>query len=175
GTYYIGVTGPGTDTNTLSYKISSRLIGSGQPIQVSPLAFNGGSVTLSNLVPREPAYFSVNVPTNTESWRVKLAATVGESLFCIQKDTPPNVGAGANSPYALNGGAKVSKLADESYLMLPISGQTNVPSGTYYLGVVSEGMNPSGNHIGTNVSVATLQSVGTLPILDLGTLGGSDI
>jgi hypothetical protein len=176
GTYYIGVTGPGTVTNALSYSISSRLIGSGQPIQISPLAFNGGSVTLSNLVPREPSYFSVNVPTNTESWRVNLAATVGESLFCIQKDTPPNVGAGAyNSPYAISGGAKVTKLGDESYLMLPTSGETNIPSGTYYLGVVSEGMNPSGNHIGTNVSVATLQSVATLPVLDLGTLGGSDI
>src|SRR5882757_10234019 len=93
GTYYIGVTGPGTVTNALSYSISSRPIGSGQPIQVSPLAFNGGSVTLSNLVPREPAYFSVNVPTNTESWWVKLTVMVGESLFCIQKDTPLNVGA----------------------------------------------------------------------------------
>src|SRR6185369_9433902 len=125
GTYYIGVTGPGTDTNTLSYKISSRLIGSGQPIQVSPLAFNGGSVTLSNLIPREPAYFSVTVPTNTESWRVKLAATVGESLFCIQKDTPPNVGASSGySPYIIAAGAKVTKLGDDSYLMLPPSGQT---------------------------------------------------
>src|SRR6185436_6773813 len=121
---------------------------------------------LSNLIPREPVYFSVNVPTNMESWRVKLAATVGESLFCIQKDTPPNVGAGAGtSPYTISGGAKVTKLADESYLMLPVSGQTNIPSGTYYLGVVSEGMNPSVNRIGTNVSAATLQSVGTLPIL----------
>src|SRR5881394_2616870 len=36
-------------------------------------------------------------------------------------------------------------------------------------------MNPSGNHIGTNVSVATLQTVGALPVLDLGALGGSDI
>jgi hypothetical protein len=176
GTYYIGVMGTGTVTNALSYSISSRLIGSGQPIQLSPLAFNGGSVTVSNLIPREPAYFSVDVPTNTQSWRVKLAATVGESLFCIQKDTLPNVGAtGGNSPYTISGGAKVSKLADESYLMLPVSGQTNIPSGTYYLAAVSEGMNPGGNHIGTNVSVATLQSVGTLPVLDLGTLGGGDI
>ena len=176
GTYYIGVMGSPTVTNALSYSISSRLIGTGQPIQVSPFAFNGGSVTLSNLIPREPAYFSVTVPTNTESWRVKLAATVGESLFCIQKDTPPNIGAsGGNSPYGIFGGAKLTKLGDESYLMLPNSGQTNISSGIYYLGAISEGMNPSGNHIGTNVSAATLQSVGTLPILDLGTLGGSDI
>src|SRR5204863_8580198 len=96
-------------TNSLSYSISSRLIGSGQPIQVSPLALNGGSITLSNLVPREPAYFSVNVPAGMESWRVKLAATTGESLFCIQKDTPPNVGAGSSSsPYTISGGAKVT-------------------------------------------------------------------
>src|SRR5690606_31712020 len=112
------------------------------------------------------------VPTNTSSVRLKLSADVGESLLIVQRDIVPNVGASGNTPSS--GGAKISKAGDETYFILPTSG-TNVAAGTYYIGVVSEGVGPTSTRIGTNSSSATLTSLGALPVQDIGLLGGSDI
>ena len=173
GTYYIGVMGPNGATIPLSYSLSSRFIGTNEAIVPTALPFNGGTAIISNLSPREVSYFSLNVPTNTGSVRLKLAADVGESLLIVQRDFVPNVGASGNSP--TSGGAKISKLGDELYYLLPSSGQSNVTAGTYFIGVVSEGMNPTSNRIGTNSSSATLTSLGELPVTDIGSLAGTDL
>jgi hypothetical protein len=174
GTYYVGIIGPSGATTPLSYALSSRFIGAGQQIVPAPLTLNGGSIGISNLVPREVAYFSLDVPTNTSSVRLKLSADAGESRLIVQRDIIPNIGASGSTP--TSGGAKMAKDGDETYFILPTSGQSNVAAGTYYIGVVSEGMNPGGSsRIGTNSSSATLTSMGELPVFDLGPLGGSNI
>lgn len=67
GTYYVGVINfDPSPTNTISYTMSSRLIGTNTSIRVTDLAFNGGSAT-TNHPPREVAYYRVNVPSNTPS------------------------------------------------------------------------------------------------------------
>ena len=61
----------------------------------------------------------------------------------MQKDALPNVDASGNPPYALYGGRKMQKPGDEQYLLMPVSGQTNIIAGTYYLAVASEGVGSS--------------------------------
>jgi hypothetical protein len=58
---------------------------------------------------------------------------------------------------------------------LPGNGQTNIPPGDYYLGVVSQGVNPSGQDIGSNTTSYVLSCLGSLPVTDLGAVGSSDL
>ena len=182
GVYYIGVfngTTVGTGANVMKYTLVSRAIGEGFPIPVVPLAFTNSQAAVTNLAPREAAYFSVVVPSNTLSWQMRLGASVGESLLCVQKDALPSVAAGAGAPQVLSGGRKIQKAGDEQYLLMPAAGQSNLIAGTYYVAVVSEGWNPGKSalvSIGTNVVAASLQSIGPAPVRDLGWIApGTDL
>jgi hypothetical protein len=180
GTYYVGVYDYYGDYAD-SYTLESRGIGIiNYSIPVLPL---DGSVT-NTLAPRQAAYYSVVIPTNTPSWRVLLSPTNGEAILLVQENYLPNVGAepGGSAAYPAEevspptGGIKMEKLGNEHYLLLPQSGQTSIPAGTYYLGVVSEGVNPvMGSEIGTNATTYILQNLGPLPVINLGVAGTNDL
>ncbi|HLP77402.1 MAG TPA: hypothetical protein VK327_10850, partial [Candidatus Paceibacterota bacterium] len=170
GNYIIGVinsSGPGYQ-NPMSYTLVSRGIGTNLSIPINDLTFTNGAVSNPNLIPREVAYYRVVVPTNMPSWKLKLNADAGETLLMLQKDALPSVAAGGTSPIYLYGGRKVQKTGNEQYVLLPISGQSNIVAGTYYLAVAGEGMNPHSVYIGTNTSAFTLTSFGALTISNLG-------
>lgn len=180
GNYNIGVLNSQTSgygTNEMRYTLASRGIGTGYSIPVTPLPFTNGLALITNLPPREAAYFSVVVPTNLPSWQLRLGTNVGEALLILQENALPNVQAGSTAPFYLSGGRKMQKYGDEQYVLLPMSGASNIVAGTYYLAVVSEGMNPpTTSRIGTNASAATLQSIGVMPMVNLGTVApGSDV
>ncbi|HCE69502.1 MAG TPA: hypothetical protein DER40_18965, partial [Geobacter sp.] len=99
GSYYVGVSGDGSDTAPLSYTLESRGIGIGNdagsvpwPIQVVDLGnFTGGSVSKTGLAPREAAYYRITVPAAQKSWSVKLEPTLGEALMTVRQGALPNM------------------------------------------------------------------------------------
>ena len=187
GTYYVGVY-DGYGGYADSYTLESRGIGiTNYSIPVLPLNWTNGVVT-NTLAPREAAYYSLVIPTNSPSWHVLLAPTSGDAILLAQKDYLPNVEAvtggsyGGSAAYPAeygldpSGGIKMQKVGNEHYLLLPENGQSSIPAGTYYLGVVSEGVNSvMGSEIGSNATTYVLQSLGPLPITNLGMLGSSDL
>jgi hypothetical protein len=182
GTYYIGVY---DGNNASSYTLMSR--GMSAPgttnysIPVKDLGFVDSATATQ--APREADYYHVVITNGTPSWRVKLAPTVGDALLLVQQDYLPNVvsdgSALPNFNYGfeeLYGGIKLEKAGNEHYLLLPGNGQTNIPPGDYYLGVVSQGVNPTGQDIGSNTTAYVLSSLGPLPMTNLGTVfPGNDL
>jgi len=174
GSYYIGVINATPGTN-MSYTIVSRGVGDGLSIPVTDLAFDGGSATVSDLAPREAAYFRVTFPTDVPFWKVKLSATAGESMFVVLKDHLPNVLSGASPANGVYG-KFMQKAGDEHYLLLPSGTQTNLTAGVYYLAAASEGLNPlNASSIGTGSSSFTITSEGAPPVQNLGTVGTTDL
>ena len=177
GTYYVGVKAA-SGTTPLSYTLVSRLIGTNVSIPVIDLPFDGGTAWRTNLPAREAAYYRVQIPSNSPSWRLRLAVTNGEAMMLVQKDYLPNVAGTSSQSTTIGGGRKMQKAGDELYLLLPSSSaQTNIPAGTYYIAVISEGMNPTSSTIGTNGCSFVLASLGPQPTNQLGTLtpAGPDI
>ena len=167
GTYYVAVSsnGPGPT----SYTIQSRGIGTGQSLGVTDLAFSNGTATITDLVPREAAYFKVHIGPNTPSWEVTLNPTVGELLLAIRRGTVPDIAvSGGGDVFGSTGELKMQKLGAERYVLLPSSDQSFIPEGDYYLAVISEGVNPSST-IGSGVSSGVLTSIGALTATNLGT------
>lgn len=164
GTYFVAVENQG-NTPT-SYTFTSRAIGVGEAIPVNTLDFATGSASISGLAPREIAWHRVSIPANANRWKMRLQADTGESLMVINRDYLPSA----------SDGLVVSKAGNEHFLYLTALYDGLVPGATYFIGVVSEGVNPSAaDRIGTGTISATLQSQGQLTITDLGTLGGSDL
>lgn len=174
GRYYIGVLGA-TLTNRISYTLTSRGIGPDFTIPVTALDFEGGSHSITGLPPREAAYFKVEIPTNTPSWKVHLAAVIGDGLLAVGKDALPNVLVGGSSSLLNSTGRKAQKLGDEHFLLLPPTGTNVLVAGTYYLAVVSEGVGPQPNRVGSGTSDFTILSQGPAPIRDLGQIGAADL
>ena len=174
GTYYVGVYNY-TGTTPLSYTLLSHGIGGPYSIPVTPIAFSNGVASVTSLAPRGAAYYSVTVPSNMPNWRVELDNTSGESRLLIQKGALPCSQPGNSPAYTLSGGRLMAKPGDEQYFMMPQNGQSNIVAGTYYLTVVSEGMNPTGSTIGTNSSGFTLSSFGPVAVTNLGIVDPSGL
>ncbi|MDB6111575.1 MAG: hypothetical protein JWR69_3325 [Pedosphaera sp.] len=181
GVYYAGVFSGGSGgAIPMSYSLASRGIGTNMTITVTDLPFTNGVIANPGLPAREAAYYRVIVPTNRPSWKARLATTSGDALLLVQKDFLPNVGAyyGNNGAF-VQGGKKMQKAGNEHYLELPVSGtfNTNIPAGTYYLAVASEGVNgnPSQGRIGSGSTSYSLQSQGSLALTNLGVAGGADL
>lgn len=172
GQYYIGVINYSADI-PMTYTIQSRGIGAGFTIPITPLAFSNGVANIPGLAPREAAYFRVTVPSNAPSWKVRLNATAGESLLVINQGRIPThlPDAGAHvSPS--NNGKSMQSGGNEHFIYRPPDGAAYLPSGDYFLAVVSEGNNPAtSTYIGAGNISATLTSVGPEPVTQLGTLG----
>jgi hypothetical protein len=178
GTYIVGIINSDTyNTNDMRYTLVSRGIGNGMTIPVRTLSFTNGLATITNLAPRETAYFSVTVPTNVIGWQIRLGTNNGEGVLAVQKNYLPNINASGTSPVYLYGGRLIEKAGHEQYLLLPENGRTNIPAGTYFVAACSEGMNPRDYwHIGTNSATLTLQSLGSPFITSLGNLSpGTDL
>jgi hypothetical protein len=173
GTYYIGVinsTGP----NPMNYTLLSRGIGDGLSLPVTDLAFNGGIATNSSLLPREAAYYRVNIPSNTPSWKIRMEAIAGEAMLLVLKDHIPSIDCGRFS--STISGKFMQKAGNEHYVLLPAVSQTNIPAGTYYLAVVGEGLNPASSiRIGTDNSTYAIASEGSVVVNNLGTVGPIDL
>lgn len=178
GTYYIGFYN-NSSTVTSTFTFASSAIGNGMTYDPQPIDFNGGTGAVVNLPARDVMYFEVDVPTNTANWKIKLENTVGETGLYVREGYVPTWSMYQNPTYSpgehISYMAKLQKTDDEHYLLLPENGTTTIPSGRYYLMVVSEGQNPSGSNIGTNSSSALLISMGEGSVVNMGgvPLGGS--
>jgi hypothetical protein len=173
GTYCVGVYGAGL----MNFGLSSRGIGPGFSIPVTSLDFNTGTAT-ATLAPREAAYFQVTIPANTASWKVRVTATNGEAMLVTLKDSLPNIGAEVlGSASATNSaGRKLQKLGDELFVLLPSPGQDYLAAGTYYLGVIGEGVTPASiNYVGTNTSTVFVASLGAAPVRTINVTANADV
>jgi len=171
GTYYVSVRN-NSSPSPINYTIRSRGIGEGFNIPVTELAFDGGTVTNTSLAPREAAYYRVVMPPGASSWRTKLTATVGEVMLLALTNSAPSVLTGRPQ----QAGKAMQKTGDEHFVMLPVSPQTALSPITNYLAVVSEGLaTTNASRIGPGTSDYVLQSLGELPVIDLGQAGGVDL
>lgn len=173
GTYFAGVYNS-TTSNSLSYTIVSRGLGSGFSVPVASLAFAGGTTTNTALQPREADYYQVEVPAGVRGWKVRLTSLSGEALLLSLKDHVPNVATGRTTDTLA--GKVMQKAGNEYLVILPASGQTNLAGGTYYLAVAGEGLNPSAaSQVGTGSTSYELRSEGEVSLLDLGAVVGPDL
>jgi hypothetical protein len=174
GDYVVGVASgtTGAGASPMSYTLMSRGIGTNYSIAITLLDFSSGQGTSTSTPPREAVYYRVDVPSNSPSWQVHLGLTNGDALLLIRKDGLPNFGASVTTSVTNLAGCKLQKLGDEHFVLLPMQPSTNIPAGSYYLGVVSEGMSPSAalSRIGSNTCAYALQSIDNLPVMDLGTV-----
>jgi len=172
GTYYIGVYNPDAPERA-SCQVVSRGIGGGYSIPVVDLPFAGGNATSSAVPPREAAYYRVVIPTNATSWQAKLTAASGDALLLALSNSLPSVLTGRAGAV----GKAMQKAGNEHYLLLPVSPQTGLQAGTHYLAVANEGMVATNQptRIGTNSSSFLIESRGTLPVIDLGAVGTTDL
>jgi hypothetical protein len=170
GVYFVGVRNA-SGSDATSYTISSRGIGGAGGIPITPLTFAGGSLTSAPLAARQLAYYRVEVPSNAPSWRLRLDTSAGgDALLVVHKGRVPNV-ENALIPYPANGvGKGLAKAGNEHYVLLPDEGLTNIAGGTYYLAVVSDGVNPDygAGRIGTGDSMFTLESSTPVNVTSLG-------
>lgn len=178
GTYYIGFYN-GSTTVTGTYSFVSSAIGTGMTYNPQPIPFNGGSAAINNLPARDVRYYTVDVPAGMANWKIKLDNTAGETALYIREAHVPTMGMsqqgnlspGATFSYMV----RLDKTDDEHYTLLPESGATTLPAGTYYLMAVSQGVLPANSRIGTGSSSAVLYSLGEQSVPHLGDLplGGS--
>ncbi|RKX41822.1 MAG: hypothetical protein DRP64_10840, partial [Verrucomicrobia bacterium] len=173
GSYYIAFYN-NSSTLTGSYSFASSAIGTGMAYEPQPIDFNGGSNTMANLPARAIEYFTVDVPSNTPSWRIRLENTLGESQLYIREPYLPTWQLGSGDTISPNAAfstmTRLQKNGDELFTLLPQSGETTIPPGIYNLMVVSEGQSPSGSTIGTGTSSAVLHSLGEAATTGMGTL-----
>jgi hypothetical protein len=185
GTYYVGVSGSGA--TPLSYTLQSQGIGdgttgcggSGCAITVRDLPFAGGSDTVTIANPREAVYYQVTVPAGAKSWSLNMVPTTGEAMMKITQAGLPNsdINAYCNSSTCPSGALR-QKDGREMFYLYPTYTQTTLAGGTYYVAVVSEGLNPpNSNTIGSGAVTYTITS-GEMPIdgndatLNTATCGG---
>jgi hypothetical protein len=170
GTYYLGVypaTGP-TATNRAAARILVR--GLFPDTSIRDLAFDGGEATTDELRAHETAWYRVEIPAETESWKFRVTLpTNQEAMLVLRRTGVPNYGAGVFSPTNLSG-TRLRKGGHEHFLLLPSYPATNIPAGVYHLGLVSEGRGPAGGRAGSNSCVLTVTSEGSLTFPDLGIL-----
>ncbi len=178
-TYYVGVCSAPGSTNSMSYTLQSRGIGTSYSIGVVDLDYAGGSATNLALGPRDLAVYRVAVSSNAPSWKVKLTPTSGDALMAMAKGHIPNITAAANGSVTntQTAGKKMLKISNEHFVQLPLDWETNLFGGTYYIVVVSEGIIKPADPtwIGAGPASYFLQSLGPMPEIDLGTLVDNDL
>ncbi|MDZ8117486.1 BACON domain-containing protein [Pontiella agarivorans] len=177
GTYYVSFYNA-HNVATSTYSFVSSGIGMGMTYEPQPMGFVD-SATVTSLPARDVQYFSVEVPTNTANWKIRLENTSGETTLHLREAHVPTWGM---AQYAYTSpGASISTMVrldkddDEYFILHPENGATTIPPGKYYLMVTSLGQNPTGSYIGTGTSSAILHSLGEQTVPHLGSLpyGGS--
>jgi hypothetical protein len=173
GTYFIGVSNA-SPTYPSTYTIMSRGIGEPYSIPIVDLPFVG-SVTNSELPPREAAYYRVVVPSNAPSWKLQLTNTVGESMLAILRSFLPNFDT-VETNSTVSAGKGMQRAGAEQFVQLPYAGISSIPAGTNYIVVVGEGNNPpSAQKIGTDSSSFVLSSHGALTVPTLGSVSSEEL
>ena len=87
GTYLVGVYNSHA-TEPAACTVESRGIGAGQALPVTTLGYAAGSgATITNLAPREAAYYKVTIPAGTPSWEFTLAPSAGEMMVAVRRGT----------------------------------------------------------------------------------------
>lgn len=189
GTYYVGVLAgsaqPAAGTvKTVSYELRSRGIGGSYQIPVTPLDPAGGSVTLTDLAPRDLRFFSLTVPAEAlvPAWSLALTPTAGDMLMQLRRDSLPDfstsVAVGevpgfSQATSTVLGGKRMKRTGAEKLTLLPEQGQAFLQAGTYYAAVVSEGATPTTLALGEAPASGVLASTTSVPVTDLGTLTGT--
>jgi hypothetical protein len=189
GTYYVGVLAgslqpPPGPVKTVSYQLRSRGIGGGHAIPVTPLDPAGGSVTLTDLAPRDFRFFSLTIPAGAQvpAWALTLNPTAGDLLMQVRRDSLPdfstsalvgeNVVTGAGVGTVV-GGKRMKRSGGEKLTLLPEHGEAFLQPGTYYAAVVSEGATPTTAALGEAAASGTLGSTTDVPVTDLGVVTGT--
>ena len=173
GTYYIGVINSAATTN-MSYTLLSRGIGPGFAIPLLDLPFVG-SLANDSLPARNAAYYRVVIPTNTPSWKLNVKASAGECMLAGLRNALPDTDT-INANGTLANGKSMQRLGDEQFMLLPTAGQTNIPAATNFFAVISEGVNPgTSSRIGPGSCSYVINSLGAVPVLDLGLVTSEDI
>jgi large repetitive protein len=161
GRYYIGIINQSQYSEPMNYTLVSRWIGHGLAISPQTIAWTNATVT-NTVAPREADYYEVIIPPNTRSWKVRLTTVTGEAMLVAVTNRVPNV----------LSEKRVTKLGKEHFVLLPPPNNEFLAAGTNYIAVVGEGQNPPDNtRIGTNNSTYILETLGTMPEIELGTLG----
>jgi hypothetical protein len=169
GRYVVGVlnNATGASATDSSWRIVSRGIGvgadsAGAPwvVQVADLDFAGGTAT-ATLPARGHVWYRVTVPEATAAWGLALEVASGEALMAVRRGVLPTPASEGN-PEVHGGAARVSH-GDEFFYRYQDTAGGAAPSGTYYVGVASEGVTDTfSDRIGTGESTFTLRSDGTI-------------
>ncbi|MCA9516172.1 MAG: thrombospondin type 3 repeat-containing protein [Myxococcales bacterium] len=184
GVYFVGVSdlwSYQSGLEPMSYRIESRGIGLGDDgegdpwaIPVRDLPLDGSELAITDLDPREVAYFRVQVPAGTESLGVHLGVEVGEAMMAVREGRLPS---GNPYLYATSvetyrySGARRQKAGDEWFYAEPEPGQRALPLSTYYVAVASEGVSPLyGSYRGEGPVSGHISATAPLPIA-----GGEDV
>jgi hypothetical protein len=169
GRYYVGITSATTDA--MSYELVSRAIGEGGAweIQVQPLAFDGegSEAQITQLAPRETAYFRVDVPVDAKSWEAEVVPTgTGELNLTTRRGNLPNQDAGSGtSDDGSAGGVRRSRVGGELLYKYPGYQLSTINGGKYYLAVASEGTDAfQSSYIGTGPIDAVIRSKGEIEV-----------
>ncbi len=173
GSYYVGVVNTVAASASMSYTIMSRGIGDGYIIPVTALPFAGGSVTNLVLPSREAAYYKVEIPTNAPSFKLKLTGLFGEAMMVGLRGFIPNVDYN-DSTRSIQLGKTIQKSGNEHYLLLPPANQTYIGTGSVFFAVAGEGAVTNATRIGKGTSGYVLNTLGALPLTDLGVLAGTN-
>ncbi|MDQ8208167.1 hypothetical protein QEH52_11650, partial [Coraliomargarita sp. SDUM461003] len=162
GTYYVGVYNQST-TEGSSFTLQSRGIGSGMSLDVIDVT-PGADVVVNGLGASEPAFFKFELASPVSGWQFELdfgaASPNGEGMLVLREGWLPNTyrdGESSTSPFnsASYSGQLTSQTVleiegQERFTLLPYNGESEIPAGTYYAAVISEGNSPeSTSRIGT--------------------------
>jgi hypothetical protein len=173
GIYFVGVYNNGT--NACDYTILSRGIGAGFSIPIVDLPM-GASITNLSLAAREAAYYRVVIPSNAPSWKLQLNINTnigGECMITGLRGALPNFTTIAGT--ALASGKTMQKPGNEQFVLLPVSGATNLGASTNFFAVVGEGKNPTTGRIGSGDTGYVLTSEPRLSIADMGLVTSEDL
>ena len=171
GVYYVSVHNNTPGSAAASYTLRSRGVGGTGGVPVTPLSFAGGTVTPSPLPARHLAYYRVEVPDNAPGWKLRVNTSAGgDSRLVVHRGTIPST-VNALTPFSPDElGKGLAKAGNEHYLLLPAEGTNAIPGGTYYIAVISDGVNPNyaDRRIGVGDSAFTLESSLLPPTTELG-------
>jgi hypothetical protein len=171
GRYYIGVQSAAGSTQAVSFRLLSRWMGETMDIPIWPLNMSG-SVHTNTLVPREAAYYSLQIPPGTRSAKVRVRMLEGEAMVAVNHGALPNISGNQTLlAYDITAGKIIQKKGDEYINLLPPRGKTVLDAGTYYFAVIGEGLNPpDASHIGAGTSTYVIETLGSMVETLLGTL-----
>ncbi|MCA9513332.1 MAG: hypothetical protein KC635_00160, partial [Myxococcales bacterium] len=177
GVYYVAVsdawsTERGAD---LTYTLTSRGVGDGLQIPVTPLAYDGGSASVSGLSPRDVRVYSVDVPEGATSFALDLTPTAGDAMMVLARDHVPNSEASQDTTSVQ--GARRQKAGPDFFYRYPTYpyGQPTdgqIEAGRYYVVVGAEGAGAGAGYgtIGTGATAYSLTSHGEQTVK-----GGADL